>query len=209
MREGDPLNPMMSMSTTTPMTSAIRRVGGSSSVVPRPGAGQLRLRPTARGRGFVVGEVEANGPDTVGFANRDRVAWRDTSTELPDLLLIDQDDVLGVPDWITDDQVVRFLGPGLVARALLRSSRPVGRGDAVRVISTDPVVSALAAAWARSLGARIVDDGPALVLQHAPGRRRPGSSHGKLAQAAVDVFQAIRSGVFDDVPADGTPATAA
>lgn len=174
----------------------------------------MRLRPTARGRGFVVGEVDANGPDTVGFANRDRVAWRDTSTELPQMLLLGQDDVLGVPDWITDRQLVDYLGPGLIARALVRSTRPVGTGDAVRVISTDPVVSEMAAAWARSLGARVVEQGPALVLKYdAEARRRTTpSSHGKLAQAAVDVFQAIRSGVFAEVESrrrQGTPATAA
>lgn len=195
-------------------TAPLERPIPSRTVVPRPGAGQLRLRPAARGGGFVVGEVDANGPDTVGFANRDRVAWRDTSTEVPELLLLGQDDVLGVPDWISDEQVVNLLGAGLIARALIRSSRPVGRGDSVRVISTDPAVSALAGAWAKSLGARLVENGPALVLEYAPdARRRPVvQSHGKLAQAAVDVFQAIRSGVFDDVDMDarsGGPATAA
>ncbi|MBI5161078.1 MAG: hypothetical protein HY996_06660 [Micrococcales bacterium] len=186
--------------TTAPSLS---RASSESSrfIVPRPGVGQLRLRPSGRGRGFVVGEVDANGPDTVGFANHDRVAWRDTSTELPELLLLDQDDVLGVPDWITDEQVVTLLGPGLIARALLRHRRPVGSGDSVRVISTDPVVSALATAWVRSLGARVVEQGPALVLEYDPQSRRRGApaSHGKLAQAAVDVFQAIRSGVFADI----------
>ena len=35
-------------------------------------------------------------------------------------------------------------------------------------------------------------------------------SHGKLAQAAVEVFQAIRAGVFDSVDAiPGVPAVAA
>jgi NADPH:quinone reductase len=173
------------------------------SVVPRPAAGQLRLRPTLRGNGFVVGSVDANGPDTVGFANRDRVAWRDTSTELPDLLLLDQDDVLGVPGWITDEQVADFLGPGLIARALMRSSRRVGHGDDVRVVSRDPLVAAMAAAWARSLGARIVEQGPAVVIEATSaepgGERRGQSSHGRLAQAAVEVFQAVRAGVFEGV----------
>lgn len=171
-------------------------------VVPRPGAGQLRLRSSLRGNGFVVGDVDANGPDTVGFANHDRVAWRDTSTDVPELLLLGQDDVLGVPDWISDQQVVDFLGPGLIARALVRSSRPVGRGDEVRVVSRDPWVAALAAAWARSLGAIVVDRGPALVLEHTADGGSRGTSHGKLAQATVDVFQAVRAGVFDGVSKD-------
>lgn len=168
-------------------------------LVSRPGPGQLRLRPTGRGHGFVVGQVDANGADTVGFANRDRVAWRDAGGPLPSLLILDQDEVLGVPDWISDRQVTEHLGPGLIARALVRQSRPVGRGDAVRVESSDPMVAALTRAWLRSLGARIVEAGPAIVLAYEPQLRRSAGGHGKLAQAAVDVFQAINAGVFERV----------
>jgi len=117
--------------------------------------------------------VDAAGPDTNGFAPRDRVAWRDTTDQrgeqLDDLILIDQDDVLGVPSWITDEQTVSYLGPGLIARALVRT-RPFARGDDVRVVSTYRVVAEITAAWARSLGARIIDpavDGPA----QTPGSR--------------------------------------
>ena len=175
--------------------------------VPRPTVGRLRLRPTRRGRGFIVGAVDAAGPDTNGFAPRDRVAWRDSGEELDELLLIDQDDVLGVPSWISDEQVVSYLGPGLIARALVRT-RPFARGDQVRVVSTDPVVAELTAAWARSLGARIVDPAAELdtvatarVSIHDEPRicRTVLGTHGKLAQSAVEVFQAIRAGVFDSV----------
>lgn len=174
--------------------------------VPRPTVGRLRLRPARRGRGFIVGSVDAAGPDTNGFAPRDRVAWRDIAGDrdepLDELLLIDQDDVLGVPSWITDEQVVSYLGPALIARALVRT-RPFARGDQVRVVSTDPVVAELTAAWARSLGARVVDpDVPtARISIHDEPRIRKTvlGSHGKLAQAAVEVFQAIRAGVFDSV----------
>jgi len=188
--------------------------------VPRPTVGRLRLRPARRGRGFIVGSVDAAGPDTNGFAPRDRVAWRDTSDQrgeqLDELLLIDQDDVLGVPSWITDEQAVSYLGPGLIARALVRT-RPFARGDQVRVVSTDRVVAEMTAAWARSLGARIVDpalDGQATarVSIHDEPRIRKTvlGSHGKLAQAAVEVFQAIRAGVFDSVPTiSGQPIGAA
>jgi len=170
-------------------------------VVPRPTTGRLRLRPTRRGRGFVVGIVDAAGPDTNGFAPRDRVAWRDTvaDVEVGELLLMDQDDVLGVPSWITDDQVVSYLGAGLIARALVRT-RPFVRGDEVRVVSTDPFVAEMTAAWAKSLGAQAVDKSAAVAIHDEPRiRRNVLGSHGKLAQAAVEVFQAIRAGVFDGV----------
>ena len=171
------------------------------TLVPRPTIGRLRLRPTRRGRGFIVGIVDAVGPDTNGFAPRDRVAWRDSGQHLDELILIDQDDVLGVPGWISDDKVVSYLGAGLIARALVRT-RPFSRGEQVRIESNDPLVAEMTAAWARSLGARIVDEETAEVAiqDDRMARRRGLGSHGRLAQAAVEVFQAIRAGVFDDVP---------
>lgn len=173
------------------------------NLVPRPTIGRLRLRPTRRGRGFIVGIVDAVGPDTNGFAPRDRVAWRDTGQDLAELILIDQDDVLGVPQWISDEKVVSYLGAGLIARALVRT-RPFSRGEEVRIESRDALVAAMTAAWARSLGARVVDDPKteAAVAIHDDRmtRRRGLGSHGRLAQAAVEVFQAIRAGVFDEVP---------
>ncbi|MGN6325459.1 hypothetical protein [Pseudolysinimonas sp.] len=171
--------------------------------VPRPTVGRLRLRPTRRGRGFVVGIVDAAGPDTNGFAPRDRVAWRDAGDELPELLLMDQDDVLGVPGWVSDEQVVSYLGPGLIARALVRT-RPFARGEDVRIVSNDRVVAEMTSAWARSLGAHVVDPASvsAVAIHDDVRIRRAGlGSHGRLAQAAVEVFQAIRRGVFDGVPA--------
>jgi hypothetical protein len=190
--------------------------------VPRPTTGRLRLRPTQRGRGFVVGVVDAAGPDTNGFAPRDRVAWRDlplgdnalpgsdpaARAELGELLLLDQDDVLGVPSWVTDEQVVSYLGAGLIARALVREAhdmttgrtRPFGRGDEIRIVSTDSLVQEMTAAWAKSLGARVVDQGGVFAIHDEPQTRRSIlGSHGRLAQAAVEVFQAIRAGVFDGV----------
>lgn len=191
----------------TPGAPLTRVPGLPRTPVPRPTVGRLRLRPARRGRGFIVGSVDAAGPDTNGFAPRDRVAWRDSGEQLDELLLIDQDDVLGVPSWISDEQTVSYLGPGLIARALVRT-RPFARGDQVRVVSTDRVVAEMTAAWARSLGARIVDpaaEGAAqtarISIHDEPRVRKTVlGSHGKLAQAAVEVFQAIRAGVFDSVP---------
>jgi NADPH:quinone reductase len=169
------------------------------TLVPRPTIGRLRLRPTRRGRGFIVGVVDAVGPDTNGFAPRDRVAWRDVGQQLDELIIIDQDDVLGVPGWVSDDKVVSYLGAGLIARALVRT-RPFSRGEQVRIESHDPLVAEMTAAWARSLGARVVDSAEVAIHDDRMARRRGLGSHGRLAQAAVEVFQAIRAGVFDDVP---------
>jgi NADPH2:quinone reductase len=62
------------------------------------------------------------------------------------------------------------------------------------------LVAEMTAAWARSLGARIVDGGGNVAIEDdVRARRTVLGSHGRLAQAAVEVFQAIRSGVFDSV----------
>lgn len=168
------------------------------NLAPRPTIGRLRLRPTRRGRGFIVGVVDAVGPDTNGFAPHDRVAWRDTGQHLDALIIIDQDDVLGVPGWVSDEKVVSYLGAGLIARALVRT-RPFSRGEQVRIDSQDPLVAEMTAAWARSLGARIADTAEVAIRDDRMARHRGMGSHGRLAQAAVEVFQAIRAGVFDDV----------
>jgi len=168
------------------------------NLAPRPTIGRLRLRPTRRGRGFIVGVVDAVGPDTNGFAPRDRVAWRDHGQELDELIIIEQSDVLGVPSWVSDEKVVSYLGAGLIARALVRT-RPFSRGEAVRIESHDPLVAEMTAAWARSLGARIADSAEVAIHDDRMARRRGLGSHGRLAQAAVEVFQAIRAGVFDEV----------
>lgn len=171
----------------------------STRTVPRPTLGVLRLRPTMRGRGFVVGVVDAAGPDTNGFAPKDRVAWRAGDEQIGELVLREQRDVLGVPHWISDEQVVSYLGPGLIARALVRT-RPFGRGDDVRVESSDPLVAEMTAAWVRSLGARVVDTKADLAIRDdLRSRRAVVAGHGRLAEGAVEVFQAIRRGVFDSV----------
>jgi NADPH:quinone reductase len=179
----------------TNLTHSLQR----PTLVPRPTIGRLRLRPTRRGRGFIVGVVDAVGPDTNGFAPRDRVAWRDVGQQLDELIIIDQDDVLGVPGWVSDEKVVSYLGAGLIARALVRT-RPFSRGEQVRIESHDPLVAEMTAAWARSLGARVDDSAEVAIHDDRMARRRGLGSHGRLAQAAVEVFQAIRAGVFDDVP---------
>ena len=67
-------------------------------------------------------------------------------------------------------------------------------------MSTDPLVEEMTAAWAKSLGARVVDQGGTFAIHDEPQTRRSIlGSHGRLAQAAVEVFQAIRAGVFDSV----------
>jgi hypothetical protein len=78
----------------------------------------------------------------------------------------------------------------------------------VRVVSADPLVADMTAAWARSLGARIVEnEGDLAIHDDLRLRRTMLKGHGRLAEAAVEVFQAIRRGVFDDI--DPIPSTAA
>ena len=84
--------------------------------------------------------------------------------------------------WITDEQVVSYLGAGLIARALVRT-RPFGRGDEVRVVSTDPLVAEMTAAWARSLGARIVDAAADVAIHDDAALRRTRARQPRQARA--------------------------
>lgn len=184
--------------------AATRGTSTSRRMLPRPAPHQLRLISAALGAGFVVGTVDAPGSDAVGFALRDRVAWRHDSPEVPKLVLRDSSDVLGVPDWISDEQVVRYLGPGLLALGIVRSSSFLDPGSPARVEADDPTVAAMATAWMRSLGIRVVDSGPSFTIRDdVRTRRLVFSGNGKLALAAVEVFRGVRAGLFDSIPGVG------
>jgi hypothetical protein len=152
--------------------------------------------------GDAAGTIEAVGPELVGFANGDRVAFRGAPLDPEAVRTIDAKDVVGIPRDVTDAQAAAFLSDGLRARMLLRDRGPIGRGDRVAVHERERGIGAMAAAMVLALGAEIVDDAerPVAVLEPADVARRPIRGYGTLAQNAADLFTAVRRGVFDDVP---------
>ncbi|WP_207456400.1 MDR/zinc-dependent alcohol dehydrogenase-like family protein [Herbiconiux sp. SYSU D00978] len=169
----------------------------------RPGTGQLRVRLGAVAlNGDAAGTIEAVGPELVGFANGDRVAFRGAPLDPQAVRTIDAKDVVGVPRDVTDAQAAAFLSDGLRARMLLRERGPIGRGDRVVVLDRERGIGAMAAAMVLALGAEVVDDPEraVAVLDPADVTRRPIRGYGTLAQNAADLFTAVRRGDFDCVP---------
>jgi hypothetical protein len=82
--------------------------------------------------------------------------------------------------------------------------KPLARGQRVAVVLANSTLRQVVSAWAAALGGILVDDpAEADVVYDEQARRLAAveASHrqGRLQQAATEVFQAIRAGVFDGV----------
>jgi D-arabinose 1-dehydrogenase-like Zn-dependent alcohol dehydrogenase len=175
--------------------------------------GKVRLRINAVGS-MIAATVDAVGAEASGFERGDRVALPTPKRRFSDSPIVSAENLIGVPKDVTDAQVAEILAPGLVAHALLLRGRVIGAGDRVHVAVAHSVLRDVIEAWSRALGARIVAD-PAdasVVIDDAARRAATEAAYrkGRLQLAAIDVFHAIRAGVFDSVkPARGTHPTAA
>lgn len=183
----------------------------------RPGAGHVRLRldvVDARTR-TIAATVDGVGLDVVGFAAGDRVAFLlPTSEALPaegDVAVVHVGRLIGVPRDVPLARAAALTVPGVLARALVKGTANVGPGHVVAVVGATTLVGSLAAAWARSLGATVIDAEQAKAsservdavidardISHL-ARKRGG---GQLAQNAAEVLQAVRDGMFDDIRTD-------
>jgi NADPH:quinone reductase-like Zn-dependent oxidoreductase len=174
---------------------------------------------------MAVGAVQAIGADVVGFARADRVVFPISRRQRADLdaaagagraaetMLISADALLGVPRDVPVEHAARLLAPGLVARVLFSQLAPVGAGDSVRLSVEPGIGRAVLAAWARYLGAVVVEDGQsdATALDEAAVRtaRSIAFRRGHLQVGSADVFSVIRQGALDAVLADGADTRAA
>lgn len=185
----------------------------SRSLIPRPSKGQVRVRVQALGMSALgvqaAGLVEAVGPEAGGFAPGDRVSYRVTAGNGGLNPLLSERDLIGFPKDVPLDKAAALLPLGLVARAVLRFQRPVGRGNTLYVHEDPSGADDFVRAWAEDLGAELVADptGADVVVTPADfeAARRWRGSHGVGQQAAVDVFQAVRRGVFDGLTVASYP----
>ncbi|WP_213814081.1 hypothetical protein [Glaciihabitans sp. dw_435] len=158
-----------------------------------------------------LGTVDAVGPEAVGFAPGDRVAMREPSDRPGFQRIVSERDLIGLPKDVSFDDAAAVLATGLVARVIVKQIRPVGRGDRVIIRHDDFGIDTFVEAWARHLGATVVDEtdgiGGEIVIgagEYLAGRRwRYG--YGLAQLAAADVFQALRDGAFDNVPVPRHP----
>ena len=169
----------------------------------RPRTGEVRVRVGAFGLSRLgvqaIGSIEAVGPEAGGFAPGDRVAYRLTA-QTPGLIhIIGERDLIGFPKDVAIEQAAALLPMGLVARTIVKQLHSIGRGNRVTVAPDDSGAHEFVIAWARYLGAEIVDDHADVEITSEDYRAASmlRNSHGLAQLAASDVFQAVRLGVFD------------
>lgn len=187
----------------------------STSLLPRPAKGEVRVRVAALGMSTLglqaVGLVEAVGPEAGGFAPGDRVSYRATTENKGLRPVLSERDLIGFPKDVSLDTAAALLPLGLLSRTIVKLQHPVGRGNRVFVTPNESGADAFVRAWVIDLGGSVVDDiGTADIVVTASdyeAARRWRYGHGLSQQAASDVFQAVRRGVFAGLPITSFPLT--
>ena len=180
----------------------------TTRLLPRPSTGEVRVRLAAVGMSAVglqaAGFIEAVGPEAAGFAPGDRVAYPADAAHKGLRPVLSQRDLIGFPKDVAIDKAVGFLPLGLIARTIVKQLHSVGMGNTVAVASDASGADAFVKAWVAHLGAIVVPEGDradvAVTTADYTAARAWRNNHGSGQQAASDVFQAVRKGVFDAIP---------
>ena len=162
--------------------------------LPAPGPGEALIRHTAIGLNFVevyfrrgtfrapalpavlgnegAGIVEAVGPGVTGLKLGDRVVYADGPLgAYATVRLYPADQLVRIPDAISDAQAAASFLRGTTARMLLKETTPLHRGDTVLFHAAAGGVGLLFTQWARTLGIRVIgtvsDDAKAAAARHA------------------------------------------
>jgi NADPH:quinone reductase len=168
------------------MSKAIRmeKTGGPEVMqwvdveVGEPGEGQIRLKQTACGLNYIdvyfrtglypqplpaglgmeaAGEVSAVGPGVSGLKVGDRVAYvsRPPGAYAQERVLR-ADQVIRLPDAISDEAAASLMLQGLTAQYLLRRTYNVKAGDTILIQAAAGGVGLLVCQWAKALGATVI-----------------------------------------------------
>lgn len=172
----------------------------STSTIRRPIAGQVRVSINAVGT-MVSATVADVGLAAEGFVRGDRVALSPALAGNP---IVDVDTLIGVPKNVSDRQAADLLAPGLLARAMISQVQPFARGQRVAVALGNSTLRKVVSAWVSAAGGVLVENRDDADIVYDEQHRRQaaveaGHRQGRIQQAATEVFQAIRDGVFDDV----------
>ena len=146
--------------------------------LPEPGEGEIRIRHAAIGLNLIdtyhrsglyplelpsglgseaAGVVEALGPGVNSFQVGDRVVY----TGRPPMAYSQArnwpaDQVVPIPDAISDEEAAAVFLKGLTSWYLLRRSYPVQRGDWVLLYAAAGGVGSLASQWCKHLGVNVI-----------------------------------------------------
>jgi NADPH2:quinone reductase len=190
-----------------------------------PGTGELRIRQTAIGVNFhdiyvrtglyrtlalpgipgleACGIIEALGPDVIGFAPGDRIAYvTEAYGGYAETRLLRASLAVRVPDGIDDGVASSLMVKGLTTALLVHRIHKIKLGDYVLVHAAAGGVGRLLSQWARHLGAIVIgtvgSEGKAKIA------RRHGCHH-VILYRDNDVVAAVReitSGYGVDVAYD-------
>ncbi len=172
----------------------------TTSTIRRPVAGQVRISIDAVGT-MIAATVTDVGLAAEGFVRGDRVAFSLALAENP---VVDVDTLIGIPKNVSDRQAADLLAPGLLARAMITQVRPFARGQHIAVELGNSTLRKVVSAWVSARGGVLVSNADDADVVYGEQHRRLAAveaahRQGRIQQAAVEVFQAIRDGVFDDV----------
>lgn len=172
----------------------------TTSTIRRPVAGQVRVSIDAAGT-MIAATVTDVGLAAEGFVRGDRVAFSPSMADSP---VVGVDTLIGIPKNVSDRQAADLLAPGLLARAMISQVHPFARGQRVAVELGNSTLRQVVRAWVGARGGVLVENADdADVVYGEEDRRRAAveAAHrqGRIQQAATEVFQATRDGVFDDV----------
>lgn len=146
--------------------------------VPKPAAGQVRMRHTAIGLNFLdvyfrsgaypaqlpsglgsegAGVVEEIGPDVVDLKPGDRVAYGGAPLgAYSEARLIPADRLIKIPDGIDDPTAAAMLLKGLTAQYLIRQTYQLKAGESILLHAAAGGVGLILSQWAKHLGAHVI-----------------------------------------------------
>lgn len=150
----------------------------TSTHLPPPAAGEVRVRHTAIGFNYIdvyqrsgvyplqfpsplgfeaAGVVEAVGPGVTSPAPGERVAYAVAGLgAYADARNVATDRLVPLPDGVSDEAAATLLFKGLTAQYLLRSACPAKPGDLILVHAAAGGVGQILTRWATALGAEVV-----------------------------------------------------
>jgi len=178
-----------------------------------PAPGEARIRHTAIGLNFIdtynrsglypaplptglgseaAGIVDAVAADVTVVKPGDRVVYTGRPADsYSECRNFSADQLVPIPEGVTDEEAAAVLLKGLTAWYLLRRSYPVQSGDAILLHAAAGGVGSLASQWANHLGATVI--GVVSTEAKAELARSQGchhvimSDHGDIAKAVRDL----------------------
>jgi len=161
----------------------IHQVGGPEVLqwehidVGAPGFGQIRLKQDAIGLNFIdiyyrtglypiqlpfvpgmeaAGIIDEVGDGVVNLKSGDRVAYAMTLGAYAETRLISADQVVKLPDEISNQTAAAMMLQGMTARYLLRDIYKVKSGDTILIHAAAGGVGLILCQWAAALGATVI-----------------------------------------------------